>query len=224
MDNWYEILGVPEDIEPDELSPELERLRNKALREHHPDRYSGEPEDVKAEHAAQLERILEGVSFLLSKHGPKILKEHLRQERAARTAEARRRSEAEAKRRGHANDQRAPYGARSRPGSGARSAGTTPPGRPLPVKRSRSPIGEADVVLLLDAYPPIDWGASAGRVGALAGSLALLASPFFIMSVTGAASNDHLSGSWAIELGCFALFVVGLVAVGCVLASVFSRD
>ncbi len=109
-----------------------------------------------------------------------------------------------------------------RPIPGFRPPPPTPP-RP-PVKMPRSPLSEADVVLPLDAYPPVDWGKVAGWVGAIVGSLALLGSPFYIMSATGAASNDQLSGGWAIELGCFALFVVGLIAVACVLGAIFSRD
>ncbi len=97
------------------------------------------------------------------------------------------------------------------------------PSRP-PAKMPRSPISEADVVLPLDEFPPIDWGTATARIGALVASLVLLGSPFYIMSATGAASNDHLSGGWAIELGCFALFVLGLVAVACVLGNIFSRD
>jgi hypothetical protein len=228
MDNWYEILGVPENVQ----SAELKRLRDKALREHHPDKHVSEPADVQAWHAAQLKRVLEGVSFLLSETGAKILDAHLRATRAAAEAEkVRRRNAEDAQRRGDADDLRAQFGGRARPTSGAPWNGTPPPSRPSPHRptpprppvKVRSPRSEADMVLPLDKFPPVDLGAVAGRVGALVASLVLLGSPFYIMSATGAASNDHLSGGALIELGCFALFVLGLIAVVCVLGNIFSR-
>jgi curved DNA-binding protein CbpA len=234
MDNWYEILGVPEDIK----SGELERLESKARLEHHPDRHSGEPPGEQARHAAQLKRCLEGVSFLLNRKTRDVLDEHLRAVRATAEAErVRRRNEEEATRRGDADDLRAQFGSKPRPADSTPPSGTAPSHRPSPPQPgpglpprppsptpSRSAISEADVVSPLDAYPAVDWGGVAGRLGALVASLALLASPFYIMSATGAASNDHLSGAWAIELGCFALLLVGLIAVVCVLGNIFSRD
>ena len=226
MDNWYEILDVPEDVKSDEL----ECLERKAQREHHPDRHAGDPADVKAQHAAQLKTCLEGVSFLSNKKTRDKLDEHLRAVRAADEAErVRRRNEEEAKRRGDADDLRAQLGNQPIPADDKSSIPppspdfrppTPTPARPLVV----SPRSEAGVVLALDELPPVDWGPVAGYVGALVASIALLGSPFYIMSATGAASNDHLSGGWAIELGCFALFIAGLIAVACVLGAIFSRD
>jgi hypothetical protein len=248
MDNWYEILGVPENIEPDELLAELERLRDKAQREHHPDQHRHDLPAERDWHAEQLKRVLDGVSFLETKHGPKILKEHLRQQRAAQAAaeaeRVRSRNAEEAKRRGDADDLRAQFGSRPRPASGTRSSDTTPPRRPSPprpgsglrppphrptpsrppVKVRHSPRSEAGVVLALDEFPPVDWGAVAGRVIGLVAALALLALPIYIMIATTAASNDQLHEDGLVELGCFALLIVGLAAVACALGAIFSRD
>jgi curved DNA-binding protein CbpA len=202
--DYYKILGISESADAEEIK----RAYRERARELHPD------EDKPTANEARMKEVNEANECLSD---PTRRKQY-DQERQPSKAESSGTTGAKAE----ATDS-------PRSGSGGSKPPPRSPTRPrspatMPNRAPHSPISEADVVLPLDAYPPIDWGASAGRVGALAGSLALLASPFFIMSATGAASDDHLSGSWAIELGCFALFVVGLVAVGCVLASVFSRD
>jgi hypothetical protein len=134
MDNWYAILRVSEAVTPDEL----EHMREEAQREHHPDLYAAEPSEVKAQHAAQLATCLEGVAFLLSENGPKVLKDHLRQQcvaQAAAAAEAaRQRNAEEARQRADADDLRAQFGA----GTGPTTSRTPPPRRTRPTSRPSS--------------------------------------------------------------------------------------
>jgi hypothetical protein len=232
MDNWYDILKVSENIESDEL----ERLADEARLEHHPDRHVSEPADVKAQHAAQLRIWLEGTAFLLNKKARKRLNEHLKAVRAAAKAEEeRRRNAEEAKRRGDADDLRAQFKGRPRPTSRETSSprsspGVRPPPPPRPPARplapsgstARSPGSEAGVVLALDELPPIDWGgvrAVAGRLIGLVVSLALLALPFYIKAAVGEVNEYGL-----VDLGCAALFFVGLIAVACAVGAIFTRD
>jgi hypothetical protein len=79
LPNWYKTLGVPEDI----TKPDLERLREKERLEHHPDRHATASQTEKDRHASRLKTVLEGVSFLLTRDGKKLLDEQLRKERAA---------------------------------------------------------------------------------------------------------------------------------------------
>ncbi len=231
MDNWYEILGVSEGVR----SKTLKQLRTEKRREHHPDHHESDPPETRKWHTEKFMLWEEGVSFLLNKTTRDKLDQHLKATRAAAEREdIRRRNAEDAKRRGDAADLRAQFGSRPRPVQRESSPPRPSPGfrppthRPTPprspVKVPHSSRSEAGVVLALDEFPPVEWGAVAGRLIGLVASLALLGSPFYIMSATGAASNDHLSGGALIELGCFALFVVGLAAVACALGAMFSRD
>jgi hypothetical protein len=138
MDNWYEILGVPESV----TRSELKHLREKARLEHHPDLYDAAPQAEREWHAAQLKTCLEGVSFLLSEEGPQILKAHLKQQHAAQAkAEAeriRKRNQDEARQRGDADALRQRFGSRS---GTARPQATRQSPRPRPAPATTKPIG-----------------------------------------------------------------------------------
>jgi hypothetical protein len=142
VNNWYEILGVSESI----TDAELEKLEEAAQREHHPDRYGSASPEIQAQHAAQLKRTLEGVSFLLTEKGRELLDKQLRQQRAAAEQEARRQqNEKEARERGDADDLRARFGGRPSTASGAQSGGgraVSPPSlsRRMPQTSPRSPV------------------------------------------------------------------------------------
>jgi hypothetical protein len=172
VDNWYEILGVPENVE----APELETLEAKARRKHHSDRHVAAPQSEKDWHEAQLKTCLEGVSFLLTKRARDLLDEQLRQKRAtAQREEARRRNEKEARRRGDADDLRARFGSpRRQPrrtGATAASAamGQRPPGA-TPPRRPPGSSGGAPAVVssptaggVIRSQPPVPTGAHAWR-------------------------------------------------------------
>lgn len=133
--NWYEILGISETI----TVKELEDLRNKATRKHHPDKYKSEKQAVQAHHDAELKACLDGVAFLLSKKGKPLLDAQLRRERVQAVID---KNKEEAERRGDAADLRTRFGVGNKSTGPATSSApnTTPsPSKQPPPKSSPIP-------------------------------------------------------------------------------------
>jgi hypothetical protein len=206
--NWYEILGVPEDISPSELKVKLRKEEKK----HHPDRHEQESQEVKDRHEARFKMYEEGVSFLLNKASRDKLDEHLRAaERAAQAAAeaeaTRKRNEEEAQRRGDADDLRERFGSPPPPAGRTRSgrtglppqAGPSPP--TAPTERQRAPTNPIFSLIegIYDLITGVVFALILG-IGALAAAVG--------------------TGLLALAAGALALFAIGVLCVGALWACV----